>query len=160
VSDLFKVRNFSFRCQSFEETIGQATHEDMVYCDPPYIDRHSDYYNNWTDRHEIMLFDLLSVSPAKFVLSTWHHNDFRENEYIKMWHNYNIVTRNHFYHVGGDLRNRNPMIEALVMNYENKEGHDSVRRDSCHHKSMQMKFDGILFSDLSRVQQNNLVDLQ
>ena len=28
------------------------------------------------------------------------------------------MTREHFYHVGGKEENRNPMLEALVMNFE------------------------------------------
>jgi DNA adenine methylase len=28
-----------------------------------------------------------------------------------------VLTREHFYHVGGKEKNRNPVIEALVTNY-------------------------------------------
>ena len=40
------------------------------------------------------------------------------NEYIKnLWSKFNVITREHFYHVGGKEKNRNPVIEALVTNY-------------------------------------------
>ncbi len=119
ISRLLKVKDFTFKCQSFEDTIKQATISDVVYCDPPYIDRHVDYYNGWDGEHEQILFDSLRLSKARFILSTWHHNDFRKNEYIaSLWDEFNIYTREHFYHVGGSEQNRNPMVEALVTNYK------------------------------------------
>ncbi|MCP4702347.1 MAG: DNA adenine methylase, partial [Gammaproteobacteria bacterium] len=61
----------------------------------------------------------LSCTKSKFILSTWHHNDYRKNEYIEsLWSDFNILTREHFYHVGGSEKNRNPMIEAIVTNYD------------------------------------------
>lgn len=92
---------------------------DIIYCDPPYIDRHVDYYNGWDDEHEKSLYQALSKTPSKFILSTWHHNNFRENEYIELlWNNFNILTKEHFYYIGGSEKNRNSMIEAIVINYD------------------------------------------
>ena len=119
VKRLFEAKDFAFKCQSFEETILTGNTDDIIYCDPPYIDRHVDYYNGWDGENEKKLFDLLSKTKSKFILSTWHHNDFRENEYIEsLWNKFNVLTREHFYHVGGSENNRNPMIEAIVTNYD------------------------------------------
>ncbi len=129
VSSLLKVRNFVFKCQSFEKTIADMTAangaiankecNDIIYCDPPYIDRHVDYYNGWGEAEERKLFNLLSQSGSKFILSTWHHNDFRKNEYIEsLWGDFNVLTRDHFYHVGGSEKNRNPVVEAIITNYD------------------------------------------
>lgn len=119
VGHLFKVKNFEFKCQSFDKTISNANINDIIYCDPPYIGRHVDYFNGWDDEQENHLFSSLSKTQSKFILSTWHHNDFRENEYINsLWNKFNILTREHFYHVGGSEKNRNPMIEAIITNYE------------------------------------------
>jgi len=119
VSRLFEAKDFEFKCQSFDETITTATPNDIIYCDPPYIGRHVDYFNGWDEERENDLFNALSQSKSRFILSTWHHNDFRENEYIKkLWNKFNILTREHFYHVGGSEKNRNPMIEAIVTNYD------------------------------------------
>lgn len=118
VFKLFKIKKFEFKCQSFEKTISEATPSDVVYCDPPYIDRHVDYYNGWDDKNERELFECLSSFKGKFILSTWHHNDYRENTYInELWNKHHILTREHFYHVGGKEDNRNPVVEALVTNY-------------------------------------------
>jgi len=86
VSRLLKTKDFVFECQSFQETIAGGGLGDIIYCDPPYIDRHVDYYNGWNEEQEKALFRSLSESKSKFILSTWHHNDFRENEYIEsLW---------------------------------------------------------------------------
>ncbi len=121
VSQLLKAKDFAFKCQPFSKTIKQARLDDIIYCDPPYIGRHVDYFNGWDETQENNLFNILSQSRSKFILSTWHHNDFRENEYIdSLWNNFNILTREHFYHVGGSEKNRNPMIEAIITNYDTR----------------------------------------
>ncbi len=118
VSKIIKAKNFIFKCQDFSKTISDASSSDIIYCDPPYIGRHVDYYNGWDDSHEQELFNQLSELDGKFILSTWHHNDYRENEYVKsLWSKHSVLTREHFYHVGGKEKNRNPVIEALVTNF-------------------------------------------
>ncbi len=118
VSRLLKVKNFVFKCQSFEKTISESNPEDIIYCDPPYIDRHANYYGGWDCDHEKSLHKALSCTIGKFILSTWHHNDYRENEYVNsLWSEFNILTREHFYHMGGSENNRSPMIEAIITNY-------------------------------------------
>lgn len=118
VSKLIQTKEFTFKCQDFNKTIEEASPGDIIYCDPPYIDRHVDYYNGWDDSHERELFNKLSDFRGRFILSTWHHNDYRENEYVKnLWSEHSVLTREHFYHVGGKEENRNPVIEALVTNF-------------------------------------------
>lgn len=111
--------NWTFYNKSFAEIIPTATESDIIYCDPPYYGRHVDYYNGWTEEDEELLFNLLSETKAKFILSTWHHNDWRENEMInKFWNKFNIVTKDHFYHNGGNIENRRTVVEALVCNFD------------------------------------------
>lgn len=103
---------------SFEDVITEATGNDIIYCDPPYSGRYVDYYSGWTEDDESRLFELLSSTRARFILSTWHHNDYRENEMVhKYWRSFNIVTRDHFYHSGGKIENRRSIVEALVYNF-------------------------------------------
>jgi DNA adenine methylase len=114
---IIQRNDVTFKCQDFNKTIQEASPGDVVYCDPPYIGRHTDYYNRWGDADERELFHGLTTFKGKFVLSTWHHNDYRENEYVKtLWSQYRVLTREHFYHVGGKEENRNPVMEALVTN--------------------------------------------
>lgn len=109
---------WEFICCSFEETIAKATPNDFIYCDPPYIGRHVDYYDSWDEEHEVALRDALFASEAKFMLSTWDENKYRKNEYIDtIWQGCHKITKEHFYHVGAKESNRNSMMEALLTNY-------------------------------------------
>ena len=126
---MIKAKRFTFYCQDFEKTVAMAGAGDILYCDPPYIGRHVDYYSGWDEANENKLADMLSETPAKFILSSWHHNDFRQNEYMKtLWSRFNIATKDHFYHVGGREQNRNPVVEALVTNF----GHARDCREVCN----------------------------
>ena len=120
VSHIIKPEpDWVFYNKSFEEIIPLADENDIIYCDPPYYGRHVDYYNGWTEYDEKKLFNLLDRTKSRFILSTWHHNDWRENEMIKKyWHNFNIVTKDHFYHTGANIENRRTVVEALVCNFE------------------------------------------
>ena len=115
---IFPEKDWEFKCQSFEQTIDEAPSNAFIYCDPPYIGRHVDYYDSWDEEHEIHLRDSLFKSNAKFMLSTWEKNKYRENEYIeKVWEGCYKVNQEHFYHIGAKESNRNSMLEALLMNY-------------------------------------------
>jgi len=119
VSRLLKIQDFVFQCWDFQETISESGEKDIIYCDPPYIDRHTDYYNGWGKEQEKALFKALSNTPGKFILSTWHHNDYRKNEYIdSLWSEFNIFTREHFYHVGASENHRNAITEAIITNFD------------------------------------------
>lgn len=118
VSQLLREHSWEFCCQSFELTIAQAPENAFIYCDPPYIGRHVDYYDSWDEESEILLHDALFASKAKFMLSTWDHNDYRSNEYLALvWKECEKITQEHFYHLGAKEKNRNPVIEALLTNY-------------------------------------------
>ena len=77
-----------------------------------------DYYNSWGEQEEQKLYELLKSTPAKFILSTWHGNQYRTNPAIEKYaYSFTVLTREHFYHVGASEKNRNPMLEAIVLNY-------------------------------------------
>ena len=110
---------WKFTNKQFLEIIPLANKDDIIYCDPPYYGRYVDYYNGWTEDDEELLFNQLKETNAKFILSTWHHNDYRKNEMItKFWNYFNIITRDHFYHSGGKIENRRSIVEALVCNFD------------------------------------------
>jgi DNA adenine methylase len=122
VSLIFKEMNPIFICQDFQKTLSSLSENDFVYCDPPYIGRHVNYYDSWDEDMENELFSLLNQLPCKFILSTWHSNRYRENPFInRLWSKFNILTKEHFYHVGAKEDNRNAMTEAIVINFEHKQ---------------------------------------
>lgn len=121
---IIKKGDWEFLNQNFIDTINRAEAGDIIYCDPPYFGRYVDYYNGWTEEDEERLYVALVNTPAHFILSTWHHNEFRENEMMnRFWNNFNVATQEHFYHGGGHIENRHPMVEALVYNFELQEPH-------------------------------------
>lgn len=119
VRTIIQKESWKFNNVPFEETISQAKANDLIYSDSPYFGRYSDYYNTWTEQNEEYLCKLLTNTSARFILSTWHHNQYRENPLInRLWKKFNIITQEHFYHSGGYIQNRNYMIEALVFNFD------------------------------------------
>ena len=112
----------------FEITIKKfSTSNSFIYCDPPYIGRHVDYYDSWDKKSEIALRDILLESGSRFMLSTWEHSKYRENECVSsIWGFCNKITTEHFYFVGGKEDNRNPITEALLINYEPHLGTNDV----------------------------------
>lgn len=121
-----QTEDWEFHNVPFEETILQAGENDLIYSDSPYFGRYADYFNIWTEEDEVYLCELLTKSPARFVLSTWHHNKYRENPMIgRLWKDFRIITQEHFYFSGGRLENRNAMTEAIIINFDIDE--DSFR---------------------------------
>lgn len=119
VSQATSLYDWQFLCSDFRQSLSNATENDFIYCDPPYIGRHTDYFNSWTEKDEQDLYDLLAVAKARFILSTWHSNQYRTNQALKKYaKKFTVFTREHFYYVGASEKNRNPMLEAIVLNYD------------------------------------------
>jgi DNA adenine methylase len=118
VADALSQYDWTFVCADFKKIVSSAKENDFIYCDPPYIGRHVDYFNSWSESDEHELYTMLSATPAKFILSTWHSNQYRTNSAIEKYaYLFTVLTREHFYHVGASEKNRNPMLEAIVLNY-------------------------------------------
>jgi DNA adenine methylase len=116
--EMLHESDWSFICQPFEDTIAMADNDSFIYCDPPYIGRHVDYYDSWDEAQETKLKKCLLASGAKFMLSTWDGNRHRQNPYIEsIWGGCHKITREHFYFVGAKEKNRNSMTEALLLSY-------------------------------------------
>jgi DNA adenine methylase len=115
---MLRENDWIFLCQSFEDTVVMSDSNSFIYCDPPYIGRHVDYYDSWNETQEQELKKCLSNSKVRFMLSTWDGNQFRSNPYIsKIWGDCGKITHEHFYFLGGKETNRNTMTEALLTNY-------------------------------------------
>jgi DNA adenine methylase len=117
VSQIIELGDFLFKHQNFEDTLKEVNSTDLVYADPPYIGRHVDYFDSWSEENEIKLNQGFINSKAKYVMSTWLSNKYRTNEYVfSIWRDAYIATKEHFYHVGGSTKNRNAVYEALLSN--------------------------------------------
>ncbi len=127
---LIWASDWEFRVSGFMDTLAEASAYDFVYADPPYAGRHTDYFNSWSKQDEENLAAALAQLPCKFILSTWHSNEFRTNEQVEeKWasNGFHIFTREHYYHVGATEELRHPMIEALIANYAITPGSEKPR---------------------------------
>lgn len=118
VSYVIEKNDFEFKHQEFTSTLAEATADDLIYCDPPYIGRHVDYFDSWSEDEEKQLHSGLTQSNAKFIMSTWLKNKYRTNDYVfSLWGDESILIKEHFYHVGAKESNRNAVYEALLTNF-------------------------------------------
>jgi len=115
ISQIIEHGDYEFKHQDFSQTLLELKNSDFVYCDPPYIGRHVDYFDSWSEEDEIILNKGLINSNCKFILSTWLSNKYRINDYVfSIWKDCFVATKEHFYHVGGKETNRNAVYEALL----------------------------------------------
>lgn len=109
-------KDWKFVVQDWRTTISMVDAADMVYCDPPYIGRHTDYYNGFSSDDADDLARALIGMPAGFALSMWLENKYRRNEYVDRWFSdHPQRTMQHFYHVGPQERLRNEITEVVIL---------------------------------------------
>lgn len=124
VSDLCKIakgKEWKFRVGDWRECLTGLRKDDFVYLDPPYIGRHTDYYNQWSENDAADLAQIAQSLPCGFALSMWKENKYRSNPYLALWNGVEQRTITHFYHVGSTENLRNSMEEALLI----KQGHET-----------------------------------
>lgn len=116
-SSVMAGKDWEFKVQSWEITLAEAGADDFVYLDPPYIGRHADYFNQWSDEHASALAATVRELPSGFGYSMWKENKYRENVHLTdEFKGYTMETFSHFYHVGASENLRSEMEEALVLN--------------------------------------------
>jgi DNA adenine methylase len=116
LSNIMKDKDWKFIVSDWRESLALAKKNDFVYMDPPYVGRHTDYFNTWSDMDAIELSEIAASLPCQYALSMWLENRYRKNDHIEEhWFNTNIKTASHFYHVGSTESLRNAMTEALVL---------------------------------------------
>lgn len=132
ISQIISHGDYEFKHQDFKDTLSMIKSTDLVYSDPPYIGRHVDYFDSWTEEEEFLLNDGLKSTDCQYILSTWLSNKYRTNDYIfSLWKDSYVATKEHFYHVGGKESNRNAVYEALLSNIKLK---DSISNDEMYRR--------------------------
>lgn len=119
VKTILDSRSWVFQVADFAATLATVQPTDFVYADPPYMGRHVDYFNTWTQADEAKLMHLLHNLPCRFALSTWLGNKFRSNPSLQQYWSdrpCHIIPVRHFYHIGAAETLRHPITEALVTN--------------------------------------------
>ncbi len=111
-----KGKDWTFVAQDWRKTVAEAEPGDMIYCDPPYVGRHTDYYNGFTDEESDDLARALIATKASFALSNWLENKYRRNDFVDRWFSdHEWRTMSHFYHVGPQEALRNEMTEVVIL---------------------------------------------
>lgn len=125
VQKIMKDKDWVFVNQDWRETIAQAKADDFVYLDPPYIGRHADYFNQWSEDEASELATEVQKIDSGFALSMWASSQYRVNDHLDEWDG-EMITQSHFYHLGATENLRNEIEEALLIksgyisNLENK----------------------------------------
>lgn len=116
ISEVMKDKEWEFVVKDWKETLEQVTAADFVYLDPPYIGRHTDYFNKWDDYNATELAETVKKLPCNFAYSMWKSNQYRENDHItEHFNDYTCLTYDHFYHVGATENLRNSIVEGLII---------------------------------------------
>jgi DNA adenine methylase len=111
-----KDKDWEFRVAKWSDVLAEAEAQDFVYMDPPYIGRHTDYYNSWDEIEASALATSAKVLPCGFAVSMWLENKHRKNSHIvECWSDLEMRVCSHFYHVGSHESLRNEMDEALII---------------------------------------------
>jgi len=127
VEHVITKSDYTFKHQEFRDTLSDVSRTDLIYCDPPYIGRHVDYFDSWSEDEENDLHGLVTSSGASFIMSTWLKNKYRTNDFVfSLWADCSIMVKEHFYHVGAKESNRNTIFEALLVNF-NARGSISIK---------------------------------
>jgi DNA adenine methylase len=116
VSYVIRNNDWTFCISDWQKTLDAVLPGDFVYLDPPYIGRHTDYFNQWSEKEAISLSNHAKKLPAEYALSMWLENKYRKNDHIdRYWEGNKMELFAHFYHLGSLETLRNKMTEALVM---------------------------------------------
>ncbi|ABY36538.1 MAG TPA: DNA adenine methylase [Chloroflexus aurantiacus] len=116
IRNIMKGKAWEFRIGDWRDCLHHVTPDDFVYLDPPYIGRHTDYYQQWTEHDAAELATVTQHLPCGFALSMWKENRYRQNQHIaQYWNGLIERTVSHFYHVGSTEDLRNEMEEALLI---------------------------------------------
>lgn len=116
VSQQLAGKSWDFRVANWQSTLEMAQPQDFAYLDPPYIGRHTDYYNAWDEAAATTLATVTQQLPCGFALSMWLANQYRQNPHIPTcWPDLEMHVFQHFYHVGSRETLRGAIAEALLI---------------------------------------------
>ena len=115
-ANIMENKDWTFTCCSWQEAFKNASENDYIYLDPPYIGRDTSYVGEWPEKEAIQLSEFAHDTTANVCLSMWKENEFRKNDHLyNYWSDFKWYEQEHFYHIGAKETNRHPMIEVLAI---------------------------------------------
>lgn len=119
VASIMEGKEWVFECSSWQNAFENASENDYIYLDPPYIGRDTSYVGEWSEDEAILLAEYAHKTPSNVCLSMRKENEFRKNEYLfKYWSDFIRYEKRHYYYIGGKESNRHPIIEVLAIKNE------------------------------------------
>jgi len=123
-----KNLNIEFSSKDFTQlSLDNLTHEDLIYCDPPYLITTGTYndgnrgFKDWKVEQEKALYDYLDNADKrgiKFALSNVIEHKGKVNEMLSEWaRKYNIIDLNYDYSNSSYNTKKGESREVLITNY-------------------------------------------
>jgi len=116
IQQIMRNKEWEFRVGDWKECIKDVEADDFVYLDPPYTGRSTDYYQKWTEKDAIELYNLVRQLPSGLALSTWQEDKYRKNKHIDIYlRDFIKVEFKHFYRIGPKKEYRGHIVELLLI---------------------------------------------
>lgn len=116
VEGVFAGREWELVHLDWRDAVRDARPGDFVYLDPPYGGLSTGYCGTWTESDTADLASFLRSAECDFALSMWYRKGSRTNGDIAgRFGGLDVITHEHFYHVGPTEDQRGSVTEALIM---------------------------------------------
>jgi len=117
LQDLMRDKDWRFVCCDWKDlyTLHRPGGNDFVYLDPPYIGRHTDYFNKWDMDDAQLLAKETRKLNCGWALSMWVQVNETQNPHLSDWGDTVLCTQSHTYQVGPTVLNRPFVIEGLLI---------------------------------------------
>lgn len=116
IKEIMQNRKWIFYNKDWKDVIVLARAEDFVYLDPPYIGRHTNYYDGWTKEDAFELADFMFKLPCGFAISMWKMYESKVNPYIEYYKTGTVEkTFSYTYRIGPQEKFRNKVLESLLI---------------------------------------------
>ncbi len=123
-----KKTNIEFLSKDFTQiSLDSLTHEDLIYCDPPYLIATGTYndgnrgFKDWKAEQEYALYDYLDNADKrgiKFALSNVIEHKGKVNDILLEWaRKYKIIDLNYNYSNSSYNTKKGESREVLIINY-------------------------------------------
>jgi len=116
IQQIMQGKEWEFRVGDWKECVKSVEVDDFVYFDPPYIGRHTDYYQKWAEDDAIELYNVIRHLSCGFALSTWGEDVNRKNEHVDIYlRGFIKMGIKHFYRIGSKGEFRGSIVELLII---------------------------------------------
>lgn len=106
----------TYMFNDFRTTLELFKSEPVVtYCDPPYLNRNSQYHDGWTQKDQDDLRNTLLSSPQPFLVSSWQDEKLSNQAELDKWVGCKQFGFPHKYIVGPKEEQRPTVLEVLIV---------------------------------------------